>query len=334
MLTRPDDLTDAVLLDALSKKWRLAVASLEYRAVGFGSHHWVADDVGGRRWFLTADELASSGTSSDDERRTFGHLAAALGTARRLKDSGAAFVVAPVPAGDGEILHQVRERFALALYPYIEGRCHVWGEYQSAPDRLEVLGLIVAVHASPGEVTRDTLLDDFRIPHRDELVRALGDLARPWRGGPFAEPGRSLLARHADGVGQLLGQYDRRVDDARARGERFVLTHGEPHVANLIRSESGWMLVDWDTAMMAPPERDLGLLDSGDGQVLGAYAEATGTAVSSSLIDLYRIRWDLADLAIYVTQFRGPHAETEDDQESWKNLNTVLDRVRGRSTPA
>jgi aminoglycoside phosphotransferase (APT) family kinase protein len=40
-----------------------------------------------------------------------------------------------------------------------------------------------------------------------------------------------------------------------------VLTHGEPHPGNLIQVGSRWMLVDWDTTLVAPPERDLWLLD-------------------------------------------------------------------------
>ena len=36
--------------------------------------------------------------------------------------------------------------------------------------------------------------------------------------------------------------------------EWVVVTHGEPHVGNAIRTEAGWMLVDWDTTLLAPPE--------------------------------------------------------------------------------
>ncbi len=60
---------------------------------------------------------------------------------------------------------------------------------------------------------------------------------------------------------------------------------------------AGWMLIDWDTALVAPPERDLWSLDPGDGSILSAYADATGVRPRASMIELYRIRWDLADIA-------------------------------------
>ncbi|WP_432843998.1 phosphotransferase family protein [Dactylosporangium sp. CA-092794] len=37
----------------------------------------------------------------------------------------------------------------------------------------------------------------------------------------------------------------------------LVLTHGEPHPGNTMRTGGGWLLIDWDTALLAAPERDL-----------------------------------------------------------------------------
>ena len=60
------------------------------------------------------------------------------------------------------------------------------------------------------------------------------------------------------------------------------------------------MLIDWDTALTAPPERDLWSLDPGDGSILGAYAALTGVTPRPLLLDLYRLRWDIADIAVDV----------------------------------
>ena len=48
MLTRPPDLTDDAVAAAVRAGWGWAPASLAYRAVGFGSHHWQATDPAGR----------------------------------------------------------------------------------------------------------------------------------------------------------------------------------------------------------------------------------------------------------------------------------------------
>jgi len=88
-----------------------------------------------------------------------------------------------------------------------------------------------------------------------------------------------------------------------------------------------WLLIDWDTALVAPPERDLWNLDPGDGNVLDAYASATGVSPRPALLDLYRLRWDIADIAVDVSRFRRPHAGSIDDDKSWELLTSLIRRV-------
>jgi hypothetical protein len=54
--TEPADLDRGALISVLGG-WELVVTSLEYLPVGAGSHHYLALDKGGQRWFITVDEL-------------------------------------------------------------------------------------------------------------------------------------------------------------------------------------------------------------------------------------------------------------------------------------
>jgi aminoglycoside phosphotransferase (APT) family kinase protein len=134
-----------------------------------------------------------------------------------------------------------------------------------------------------------------------------------------------LLAEHADPVRRLLARYDELAGRSRPAG--MVLTHGETHPGNTMLTADGWVLVDWDTALVAPPERDLWSLDPGDGSVLRGYADATGVTPSQALLELYRIRWDLADLAVGVSRFRRHHPGSPDDDKSWDDLCSLVVRL-------
>lgn len=119
MLSRPDDLDDRILAATLTLHWGVAVARLEYLPVGFGSHHWSVAGPGGGRWFVTVDDLdaarASAAESRDD---AFRRLCRALGAARALRDTGAAFVVAPLPTAGGAPVVRLTARYAVAVYPH------------------------------------------------------------------------------------------------------------------------------------------------------------------------------------------------------------------------
>jgi spectinomycin phosphotransferase/16S rRNA (guanine(1405)-N(7))-methyltransferase len=331
VLSPPAGLPEAALASALRRWWGMAVASVEYRPVGWGSHHWEVADAAGCRWFVTVDELASRRLSEGEPLAAgFGRLRASLAAARDLRDCGRMFVVAPVPARDGEPAARVGDGFAVAVYPFIDGQSFEWGEFSSPAHRLGVLGLVAAVHTAPAEASRHAVADDFAVPRRDELEAACdlaGDVADC---GLYAHAVSLLVRQNAAPIRRLLGRYDRLVMQARAVPAPMVLTHGEPHPGNTMLTADGcWLLIDWDTALVAPPERDLWSLDPGDGTVLDAYASATGVSPRPLLLDLYRLRWDIADLAGDVSRFRRPHAGDIDDDKSWELLTSLIRRVSG-----
>jgi spectinomycin phosphotransferase/16S rRNA (guanine(1405)-N(7))-methyltransferase len=346
VLTPPDGLSEDMLVSALEGGWQVTPAALEYRAVGFGSHHWEVVDTTGTRWFVTVDDLVVRRRSPDEPlTRPLARLCASLAAAADLRNCGRQFnfVVAPVPALDGEPLTLASERFPVALYPLVEGQSFDWGEFSTPAHRRGVLDLLVAIHTAPAAASRLALPDDFAVPLRAELEAALddgavgtGDAASPGDSGgavgaadygPYTQPSARLLAEHAAPVRRLLARYDELVA-GRARPDRAVLTHGEPHPGNTMLGPAGWLLIDWDTVLVAPPERDLWSLDPGDGSILAAYAEATGAVPVPSMLELYRIRWDLADLALTFDGFRRPHSGSADDEESWRLLGSLLEGIR------
>jgi hypothetical protein len=328
MLTPPDGLPEAALAAALWRWWGMTGAAAEYRAVGWGSHHWAVTDAAGSRWFVTADELEHKRMSEQEPLdAAFGRLHASLAAAAELRASGAAFVVAPVRTGDGEPLVRANDSFGVAVYPFLDGQSYDWGEFSSAEHRLAVLRLVAAVHTAPAVASRQALADDFAVPHRDALEAALDPASDVADAGPYALRTSLLVRQNAAPIRQVLARYDGLVSRARSRPGRAVLTHGEPHAGNTMLTAGGWVLIDWDTALVAPPERDLWLIDPGDGTILDAYAEATGVTPMPDLVEAYRLRWDIADIAVDVARFRRRHAGTPEDDKAWGFLASVIGRL-------
>jgi Phosphotransferase enzyme family len=325
VFTRPDDLTDDDVVGALADGWAVAVRDIEYAAVGFGSHHWRVTG-GTERWFATVDDLDARPRHMTDTRRDAANrLSAALNVARSLHDDGLQFVVAPIPTLAGDVVHRIHHRYVVALYPHVDGEAHPWGPYPTRDDRLAVLERIVAVHAADKSTVEMALLDDFSIPSRDRLVEAVSDSSTPWGPGPYAADAQDLLQRHSDFVGRLLSRYDELVDNVASRQSRLVLTHGEPHRGNTINTANGVVLIDWDTALLAPPERDLWALIGEDPVIAEEYTARTGVGLDDSTIQMYRLWWNLCDTSLFVNDLRQPHQDTDDTRIAWRKLNDYLD---------
>ena len=324
MFTQPEDLPEALLSDALSEGWGFRPARLSYLAVGFGSHHWLAVDSGGVKLFVTVDDLNEKlRDDADTSSAVFGRLGQAFESALSLRrDAGLDFVVAPLPATGGRVLRRLTGRYTLVVHPYLAD-CHSAqdGEFESTADRHAVLALLVRLHSA--KATRPPA-DNFEIPGRAALLAAMRSTGQPWQAGPYGTRSRDLLARHAADLGALLAAFDELAGRVRTRGGPMVITHGGPDAANVLKTPAGFVFVDWESALLAPPERDLWALAESDPGLLDAYSAATGTAIDIDALALYRMWYDLAEISLYLRWFRNSHDDTADAAEGWQNLQYFL----------
>jgi spectinomycin phosphotransferase len=277
--------------------------------VGFGSHHWVATAASGVRRFVTVDEV--------DGR--FERLEQALLVARTLHEgAGLGWVVGPVHATDGAVLKRLGRGYAAAVYPYVDAR--PFPDQPGLRDRELVVNLVAELHAATPVVRRLLAAADLQVAGRAHLERALLRLREPWTGGPFGEPARHLLAVRADDVRALLHEHDRLADVIRRSDSEWVVTHGEVKPDNMLDTEAGLVLVDWDTVLLAPAARDLWQVVGDDGRELARYASLSGREVTRAELTFYRLDWRLADIAEYARWLGGPHRRTADTEIAWASL--------------
>lgn len=314
---------------ALERGWGIEATSISYLPVGAGSHHWRVADRQDRTWFVTVDELrvrrADPGESCTE---VFDRLNAALATAHALAQAGADYVVAPIAARAGEVVVRLDDEWAMAVYPRVEGETFGGGQARPVAERLEVVELIARLHAATLSERLPTRADDYQLQNRADLEAAIVDPGHHIDVGPYSGALADRLAEDRPVIVDMLAEYDDLVTAARAYSDRRVLTHGEPHAGNTMRTSTGWMLVDWDTALLAAPERDMWLLEPGDGLASATYTDLTGIDVIAELLALFSLRWDLTDLGIDVARLRGAHANTADDARSWDGVLQVLGRRR------
>ena len=339
----PEGVGEAEVRTALTA-WGLAAASLTYAPVGFGDYHWVAAEPGSTgRWFVTVADLAHKRHCGDGPAAAFRGLRRAMETARVLRDGRPAaagpggaeaeertaepardFVVAPLRAADGETVRGIGERYAVSVFPFVDGDGGDFGDALPPHRRARVLEALADLHRATPPAVTPVLSPD--LPDRDRLARDLAETDRPWTGGPFSEPAGELLAAVAPRLSRLLEEFAHRAAEIGEWSDGFVVTHGEPHPGNLLWRGERCMLVDWDTASLAPPERDLWLVGA-DPDELAAYARATGRRPDRTVMEFYRLRWALADVAEFIRLFRSPHDRTPDTEVAWRGLTDTVDHL-------
>jgi spectinomycin phosphotransferase len=321
-----DDIDERELAHVLAGEWDLAPAGLRYAAVGFGDHHWELTDTSGGRWFITVAVLAG-GWRGTGPAEGLADLRAALGTVTALHQAGLDFAVAPVPTRTGQPLAPLGPGHAVTVFPWLDGEAGNFAEPLPAGDQLTLITLLANLHNASDVAGAGAPVRRPQLAGRADLAAALGDLDQPWLGGPYGEPARRLLAGHAAMLDRALTRFDGLIDQAQRTG-RPVLTHGEPHPGNVFRSPAGRLrLIDWDTAGLALPERDLWDVAEPGSAAAAHYTELTGHPVSPVAVEVYRIRWALDDIRLAVRDFHGPHERTPDTELTWTTLGEELDRI-------
>ena len=324
---RPAGIGDGEVGRALAEGWRIHAVDLRYAAVGGGSYHWVMRDGEGGRRFVTVDDLDDKPWLGHSRVTVLDGLRAAMDTALALRqEAGLRFVAAPIPALGGETVRPLDARYAIAVFPFLDGTSGRFGEDYSADRRGELAGLLAALHQATPTLTRPPVAR-IGLPRRGALDAALGGLDQPWLGGPYCEPARELLIRTAGQIRSLLARFDQLAERVAARAA--VITHGEPHGANFMRANfkragTGTMLIDWDTAGLAPPERDLWMIASNTGEELRHYTAATGRAIDPAALTFYRLRWALDDISAFLARLRAARQRTADAEHAWRALQETL----------
>ena len=319
MRERPADISDTDVSAALDCQWALTVQELSYLPVGFGGHHWLAVEQTGSRWFVTVSDLAAPS-------RPLPELPAAMQTAHWLAaEAGLEFVVAPVPTRAGQVIGSLDSRHALTLFHYVDAAPGRIENPTGDGDRAAIIDMLARLHTvTPQGIQVPSR--PFELARRQAIDQALASLRVPWTGGPYAEPGRELLARYERPLRQAFARFEELLYQVREAGGPYVITHGEPHPGNVLHTRDGLRLVDWDMTAQARPERDLWWVIS-DEQDAVRYSWRTGWTVNKDALELYRLHFGLEDIAEFLSDIRGPHQETADTLMSWTELQHTLESI-------
>ncbi|TDW54471.1 phosphotransferase [Kribbella pratensis] len=314
MRDEPTDISGELVAGILNEHWEFRATEVTYAPVGFGSYHWIAAQGDSPRWFVTADRVGAAGGQL---------IEAAMQASRELADRGYEFAVAPLPDRRGQLVREVLPGWTLTVLPYLHGWSTPDGAWDDPAEREQIARILGRLHAAP--VPEGLQCWDFAIPDRDGLLAALADLDQPWCGGPYAEATRLRLAGAAPYVRSRLEYYDTLVREVEASDDPWVVTHGEPHSANVLRTADGMRLVDWETVRLAPRERDLAAILDRSADALPAYqSEAGPISPRAAALELFDVWWSLDEIASYVQSFRQAHADSEDSKESWRELTEYL----------
>jgi spectinomycin phosphotransferase len=252
MLEKPD-LPDDKIIACLQTEYGLLVATIAFLPLGADLNTAVYRVI------------------TDDETHYFLKLRggvfdeASVALPKFLSDQGIAQVIAPLATSTGQLWANL-DTFKVILYPFVEGRNgyevelsdHHWIEFGAALKRIHSA---VVPPSLSNHIQRETYSPRWREIVKTALARVETDA--------FVDPvavklAVYLKAKRAE-ILNLVGRTERLAQTLQAQAPEGVVCHADLHAGNILIDAAGALyIIDWDTLICAPKERDL--MYAGGGQ--------------------------------------------------------------------
>lgn len=298
MLDRPI-IPDESILTALRTAFALPVSSLRFLPLGADTNTVVyrADCDDGAAYFV--------------KLRLDDFHAASLTIPHYLYDQGLRHVIPPRATPTGQRWTPLGD-YRLTVYPFVAGQSGF--DHGMTAAHWHAFGATLRqLHATafPAELTRTIPREAFTPIWPARMQAVLRQLAHGATAEPVTQALRTFLHSKTAVVVNLIATTDRLAATLRADSPPFVLCHGDCHGWNLLIDEHDHLfLVDWDTLICAPKERDLMFIGGGHGAsgypaadeetlFYRGYGQVT---VNHTALAYYRFARALEDITLFAEQ--------------------------------
>jgi spectinomycin phosphotransferase len=314
MLEKPD-LPDEQLIACLQHDYGLRIVQVDFLPLGndmnTAVYRVVVDDA--RPYFLKL-----RGGNFDETT---------VAIPRLLSDQGMAQIIAPIATRAGRLWARV-DAFTAILSPFVAGRNGFEAEVTDR-QRIEIGASLKRLHtAALPQSLRQRIPREQYAPYWRDLVRGFQVRAE---GAAIAEPVAAqlaaLLRAKRDIIDTLVLRAEQLGDLLQARSLEYVLCHADIHAANLLIDGDTLYIVDWDTLILAPKERDLMFVGSGIDNVWPSAREQAlfyqgygATEIDPTALAYYRFERIVEDIAAYCEQILLTDQGGQDREEGLRQL--------------
>jgi spectinomycin phosphotransferase len=318
MLEKPV-LTDEEIIDCLQVEFGLVVENLSFLPLGADLNTAVYRAV------------------TDDKTAFFVKLRrgdfkeASITVPNYLAGSGIKQVIPSLTTQTGKLWADLNP-FKVILYPFVEGR-NGFARKLSNQQWVEFGAALKQFHVShfPSAITNGIERENFSSQWRDTVKRYLERIEKEVFTEPVAVDLANFLKSKIDETLELIQRAGQFAQALRKQDPENILCHADIHGWNLLIDNNGALyIVDWDTLVFAPKERDLMFIGGGLGnsgytpqEEEAMFYQGYGqTEINQIAIGYYRCERIIEDLAVYCEQIFLSDDGGEDRREALENVKS------------
>lgn len=255
-----------------------------------------------------------------------------------LSTRGVKQIIPPIPTITGKLWAKL-DTFRIILYLYVEGRNGFerrlshgqWVEFGSAVNKFHTTDF-------SSSLTRSIPRENYSPQYRNRVKMFLGQIENEIYREPIAAELARFLQAKKEVTLDLIKRAGQCAQMLKDQSPKFIVCHADIHGWNLLIDEDDRLyIVDWDTLIFAPRERDLmfigcGLGDSGypPSEEERMFFQGYGhTSIDQIAIAYYRYERIIEDIAVICEQI---FLSNEGEQDRSQALRYLISNFLPNST--
>ena len=248
-----------------------------------------------------------------------------------LTDLGIEQIIPSLTTQTGQLWASL-DSFKVILYPFVEG--HNGFDVNLSDQHWVEFGIALkSFHTAvvPPAIT-NSIRREIYSPQWREIVKSfLARIEDETFDEPVAVKLAAFLKTKRDETLELVGRAERLALALQAQAPEFILCHGDIHAGNLLIGNNGALyMVDWDTLILAPKERDLMFVGGGLGgdghtpqEEVILFCQGYGqTQIDPIALAYYRYERIIEDIAVFCEQIFLSDEGGEDREQSLEYLKS------------
>jgi spectinomycin phosphotransferase len=228
-----------------------------------------------------------------------------------LSDSGIKQIIPPIPTQKGQLWASL-DPYKVILYPFIEGQ-NAFEVNLLDEQRIEFGVTLKQLHSAdiPAAITQEVRREAFSPRWRETMKSFLALIESQVFTEPVAAELAAFLQAKRLETADLIKRAEHLACTLQAETPAFILCHGDIHGWNLLLDNQNHLyVVDWDTLVFAPKERDLMFVGCGLGgnghtpeeEEILFYRGYGPTQIDVQAMAYYRFERIIEDIAISCEQ--------------------------------
>jgi spectinomycin phosphotransferase len=242
------------LIETVKKEYRISISNIEQLNIGFDKNTTVY------KLFSCNQKTFFLKIRSGDFNKACITIPFWLSTEMKFSN-----IINPIKTIDNKLFVKSSTCY-LVLFPYIDGQSG-WDNFLSKNQFFDFGKFMYNLHSInlPHKYADKIIVETYNGKYRKAVKKIVRNIRNENHDNKVIMNFFNVLQKNEKIIMEMIDYLENILKKIRNRNQKICLCHGDIHAGNILINKNNFYIVDWDTIILAPKEKDLMFIGGGIG---------------------------------------------------------------------